>query len=61
MSISNILAHEMAKSNGTVRLVKVPQNMRPTAKSLKQLEKQIQAQLDENYAFRWRSMQKINR
>lgn len=55
-SISNILKKEMKKSNGTARLVKVPKHMRPTAESLKKLEKEIGAQIESNRTMRYRSM-----
>lgn len=52
MSISNILKKEMLKSNGKAKVVKVPQHMRPTAESLKQLEREISTQLDTNRKMR---------
>ena len=58
MSISNILRYEMEKSCGSVRVVKVPKERRPTAESLYKLEHRISAQIDENYAYRYRSMKK---
>lgn len=57
MSISDILRKEMEKSDGSARLVKVPKNRRPTAESLRRLETEISAQVEENEAFRSRSMQ----
>ena len=39
----------MEKSNGAARLVKVPEHMRPTAESLKKLEREISAQIESNH------------
>lgn len=43
------------ESNGKIRIVEVPSEKRPTAKSLAKLEREIQAQIDENDAMRYRS------
>ena len=48
-SIRTILKKEMEKSNGAARLVKVPEHMRPTAESLKKLEREISAQIESNH------------
>ena len=56
MKLSRVLAREMEKSGGVVRVVKVPNERRPTAESLRTLERQISAQLDANEAMRNRSM-----
>lgn len=58
MKISRILSREMGKSGGSVRVVKVPKERRPTEESLRILERQISAQLDANEAMRNRSMRK---
>ena len=55
MSIRHIIAKEMNKSNGLARMVKVPQDKRPTAKSLERLQREINAQIDENEKMRRRS------
>lgn len=56
MSISRILNKEMNKSGGSARLVKVPADRRPTAESLKKLEREISAQITANEAMRSRSI-----
>ena len=43
------------KSNGKIRIVKVPPERRPTAESLAKLEREIKAQIDANDAMRYRS------
>ena len=43
------------RSNGQMRITKVPQDKRPTAESLESLEKEISAQLSSNEAIRQRS------
>ena len=54
-SMCTIIKKEMEKSNGTARLVKVPKNMRPTAETLEQLEREISAQIETNRRMRYRS------
>lgn len=54
-TISRILHRIAEKSNGKVRIVKVPPERRPTAESLKKLEREIGAQIDANDAMRHRS------
>lgn len=61
MSISRILAKEMAKSGGTARVVKVPANRRPTAESLRKLEREVSAQINANEVMRSKSMHKAAR
>lgn len=56
MSIRDVLAREMGKGNGTVRLVKVPRSKRPTAESLRELEDEISSHISANEAMRCRSM-----
>ena len=58
MSLSRILAKEMAGSEGTARVVKVPVSRRPTAESLRNLEREISSQINANEAMRSRSMHK---
>ncbi len=56
MSTINRVLHRIAEeSNGKMRIVKVPPERRPTAESLKKLDREIQAQLDANEAMRHRS------
>ena len=61
MSISRILSKEMNKSGGSARLVKVPANRRPTAETLKKLEREISAQVIANEAMRSRRMQNASK
>ena len=58
MSMSRILAKEMAKSGGRARMVKVPSNRKPTAESLQKLEREISAQISENEVMRSKSVHK---
>lgn len=51
MSLRDILAKEMAKSGGSAELVKVPANRRPTAASLRKLDKEISSQLNANNIY----------
>ena len=57
MSIRNILA----RSNGSARLVKIPDSKRPTAESLANLNREISAQISANDAMRSRSMQNASK
>ncbi len=52
---SKILRKMAEDSNGKIRIVKVPIEKRPTADSLKKLEREIQAQIDANTAMEHRS------
>lgn len=61
MSISRILGKEMSRSGGSARLVKVPADRRPTAETLKKLEREISAQVSANEAMRSRSVQNASR
>ena len=61
MSIRNILKNEMNKSGGSARLVKVPDNRRPTAETLKNLEQEISAQIISNEVMRSKSMHNASR
>ena len=58
MSVSEILAKEMEKSGGRVRMVKVPANRRPSAESLQKLEREISAQINANEVMRNKSLYK---
>lgn len=57
MSIRNVLARELARSNGKARLVKIPDSKRPTSESLEQLSSEISAQIEANDLMRARSME----
>lgn len=48
MSLINVLAKELARSNGKAKLVKVPKHMKPTLESLKQFENEVSAQIESN-------------
>lgn len=61
MSISRILTKEMEKSGGAARVVKVPVDRRPTAESLRRLEREIFAQINANEVMRSKSMHKAVR
>lgn len=61
MSISRILKKEMEKSGGKAKVVKVPADRRPTAESLRELEREISAQISANEAMRSRSMHNASR
>lgn len=50
--VRRVIRKEMAKSNGTARMVKVPQDRRPTLESLKKLEQEITAQVKDNERMR---------
>lgn len=56
MKISRMIAREMEKSNGKIRIVKVPESKRPTAASLKELDREIAAQVSANEAMSNRSV-----
>ncbi len=56
MRISRVIEREMQKSNGRVRVVKVPANRRPTASALTKLEREIASQVSANEAMSNRSM-----
>lgn len=56
MNLTSKILHKLAKkSNGKIRIVKVPTERRPTAESLKELEKEINAQLEANRAMEHKS------
>lgn len=61
MSVRNVLARELARSGGSARLVKIPEDKRPTAESLENLRREIGAQLRQNDAMRQRSMENYGR
>lgn len=51
----------MSKSNGEAEFLKVPANRRPTAASLRKLEREISSQISANDAMRSRSMQRASK
>lgn len=61
MSISKILQKVTERSNGKMRIVKVPPEKRTTSKSLKKLENEIGAQIDANRAMEYRSYINANK
>lgn len=60
MNINRVIQREMEKSNGKVRIVKVPKEKRPTEKSLNELEREIKAQIDANKAMMERAWRNAN-
>lgn len=56
MNIQSIIEHEMQKSEGTVKIIKVPSHLKPTTGSLKKLDHEISAQVKANEAMQHRSM-----
>lgn len=56
MKISRMISKQMNKSAGQVKIVKVPASKRPTAVSLKKLDREIAAQVNANKAMSNRSM-----
>lgn len=56
MRIDQIIEKEMKKSGGRVKVVKLPENKRPTAASLAKLEREIASQVSANEAMSNRSM-----
>lgn len=56
MNIQSIIEHEMQKSGGTVKIIKVPSHMKLTAESLNKLDREISAQVKANEAMRHKSM-----
>ena len=61
MNISEVLSKELGKSDGAARLVKVPENRRPTASTMKDFETEVSAQVSANEAMRSRSMQNASK
>lgn len=61
MDLRNILKKELEKSGGKARLVKVPANRRPTAESLRELDREISSQIEANEAMRKRSVEKASK
>ena len=56
MSTINMVLHRIAEeSNGKMRIVKVPPERRPTAESLKKLDREIKAEINANRAMEHRS------
>lgn len=59
MKYSEILNREFKRSGSNVQIVNVPKEKRPTAESLKLLEREIASQISANDTLRCRSMNKI--
>lgn len=56
MDLTSKILHKIAeKSEGKMRIVKVPTERRPTAESLAQLEREINAQVEANRDMEHRS------
>ena len=61
MDLNVIIARNMELCGGSARVVDVPDNRRPTPESLRELEKEIAAQISANDAMRSRSMSKASK
>lgn len=61
MNFTSILKNEMKRSGGSVRVVKVAAERRPSADALKKLDRQITSQLSANEAMRTRSAERASR
>lgn len=55
MNINRVIEKEMAKSNGKVKIVKVPKEKRGTEQSYAKLDREIKSQVDANKAMLQRS------
>lgn len=55
MNTNKMLKKLAERSNGKIRIVKIPPEKRPTAESLKKLDREIKAQIDANRAMEHRS------
>lgn len=55
MNTNKMLKKLAERSNGKIRIVKIPPEKRPTAESLKKLDREIKAQIDVNRAMEHRS------
>lgn len=60
MNINRIIENEMKKSNGKVRIVKVPKEKKPKVEDLIKIEKEIKAHLDANEAMMERTWKYAN-
>ena len=56
MKISRTISKQMRKSAGQITIVKVPAGQRPTAASLRKLDREIAAQVWANAAMSRKSM-----
>lgn len=56
MKLDRMIAREINKSNGQIKIVKVPAEKRPKAEDLKKLDCEIRAQVSANEAMSSRSM-----
>ena len=61
MKANLVLERQMARSGGVARVLDVPKRMKPTTKSLKNLEREISSQIGANEAMRGRSMQNASK
>ena len=54
-SFYKIICKFAENSNGAIKIVKIPEEKRPTAEDLRKLETEIKAHIDANEAMRCRS------
>lgn len=60
MSVLNVLRKEMLKSNGSVRIVKVPDKMRLTANSVREIDDFLNFEFTKNDVMRRNSMSRYS-
>lgn len=58
MTYSELLNKEFKRTGSDVRIEPLPTEQGPSAKSIKQLDREISSQISENAAMRLRSMEK---
>lgn len=56
MNLSRMIAREMNKGTGQIKIKRVPANKKPTAASLRKLDREIAAQVSANEAMSNRSV-----
>ena len=56
MNLSRMIAREMNKGSGQIKIKRVPASKRPTAASLRRLDREIAAQVSANEAMSNRSV-----
>lgn len=59
MSVLNVLRKEMLKSNGSVRIVKVPNKMRLTANGVREIDNILNFECTKNDVMRRKSIDKF--
>ena len=60
MSVLNVLRKEMLKSNGSVRIVKVPNKMRLTANGVREIDNILNFEFTKNDVMRRNSMSRYS-